>query len=33
MHYTVAKDRNPRYLVIYAFLITHVFCSNLLICT
>ena len=28
--YSVAKDRNPRYLVVYAFSITHVFCSNLL---
>tara|TARA_B100002051_G_scaffold271637_1_gene306732 strand:+ start:230 stop:589 length:360 start_codon:yes stop_codon:yes gene_type:complete len=31
--YSVAKDRNPRYVVIYAFSITYVFCSNLLICT
>ena len=32
-HYSVAKDRNPRYLVFYAFSITHVFYSNLLNCT
>ena len=29
MSYSVAKDRNPRYLVIYAFSITHVFSTQI----